>query len=132
MIRYGLLGAAATLALAAPVIAQAQAVMDETVPPASATAPVQTGPSAPANSTIIVVPGASQQVEVQPAPPTPTSQWIRGGWAWSSTLERYSWVPGHYIDTESPQPALEYPATWIPGHYVDDGNGLVWVEGHWE
>ncbi|HUA53004.1 MAG TPA: hypothetical protein VMB81_12620 [Candidatus Sulfotelmatobacter sp.] len=65
------------------------------------------------------------RTEVVPPPPTPgvAVTWQSGYWNWNNN--QWVWMPGHYVDTPSPQ------AVWEPGHWAQEPNGWLWVQGRW-
>ena len=98
----------------------AGAVPRETVPvytaPASADAPmiVQSPPLIP----------ATQPLENIPAQPAPGAVWIAGHYNFTGTS--YAWEPGRW---ETPPAGM---SAWVPPSWQPQGNGYVYVRGHWQ
>ncbi len=81
--------------------------------------------------TVVVVPPTSPPppplVETIPSAPSSTVQsfsWQPGHWSWIDG--RWAWTQGSYIVAQAPG------AVWEPGYWhMDPGGAYVWVEGHW-
>ncbi|HVS52738.1 MAG TPA: glycine zipper domain-containing protein [Opitutaceae bacterium] len=65
--------------------------------------------------------------ETMPPQPSPDAVWISGYWSYTGTGGNpYEWVPGRW---EYPPQGLR---TWSPPSWQRQGDGYVYVRGHWQ
>ena len=61
--------------------------------------------------------------EPEGSPPAPGYVYVNGYWDWNG--DQWTWAPGQWLE---PQVGWEY----VPPAYYDDGDGCLYVHGHWQ